>query len=144
MVQALALDDIVFACINLCDLLEIENDGLERHDFAPMKELAESKSALARLYEQSIHPMTENPSLVDDLDADSREELLLLGQRLQELVEQNAMLLKANMEANQMLMDAMVSAAKTQATNTLAYGNHGSFDLSGTAEHNSIAFNKTL
>lgn len=142
--HVLAIDDIVFACTNLCDLLEVENEGLERHDYLPMKDLAESKAALARLYEQSVHPMTEDPSLADELDPDLREELLLLGARLQELVEQNAMLLKANIEANQMLMDAMVNAAKTQATNTIAYGNHGSFDLAGTAEHNSISFNKTL
>lgn len=142
----LPLEDILFATENLCELLEIENDALLRHDADTVRELSANKSALARLYEQSVLPMADDPSLVDALEPDEREILIEMGTRLKGLVEENALLLKAEMEARQKVMDAMVNAVRVISANTVTYGATGSFE--GTAgkgpEVNSLSFNETL
>lgn len=140
----LPYDDIVWACTHLCDLLEYENEALARHDSLTVRELAENKAALARIYEQAVAPMAETPELADDLAPEQREELTGLGHRLKELVEENARRIKAEMEAYQMLMDAVVSAVKTNTVTTVTYGRAGAFEGHANGEKNSLTFNQTL
>lgn len=140
----LPYDDIVWACTHLCELLEYENDALAVHDAAAVRELAENKAALARIYEQAVAPMADEPHLIDTLEPEQKEELLALGQRLKDLVEENARRLKAEMEAYQMLMDAVVHAVKTTKTNTVTYGRAGNFQGHANGDANSLSFNQTL
>ncbi|CAA7618588.1 flagellar protein FlgN [Magnetospirillum sp. UT-4] len=141
---ALSYDDIVWACTNLCDLIEFENDALARHDSRTVRELAENKAALARIYEQAVAPMAHKPELADALEDDQKEELHGLGHRLKGLVEENARRLKAEMEATQMFMDAVVSAVKQTSTNTTHYGRAGAFENQVAGDNNSLSFNKSL
>ncbi|MCR6631159.1 MAG: flagellar protein FlgN [Magnetospirillum sp.] len=140
----LPYDDIVWACTHLCDLLEYENDALARHDAATVRELSENKSALARIYEQAVAPMADEPHLLDALEHEQKEELLSLGNRLKDLVEENARRIKAEMEAYQMLMDAVVHAVKTTKTNTVTYGPAGHVEGHAIGDANSLSFNQTL
>ncbi len=140
----LSYDDIVWACANLCDLLEVENEALANHDIQTVRELADNKSALARIYEQSVLPMAEDPSLADELEPEQKDELTELGRRLQGLVEENARRLKAEMEAAERLMDAVANAVKTGATSTCKYGKTGQFDGRAGTERQSVSFNETL
>ncbi|MGE5504098.1 MAG: flagellar protein FlgN [Actinomycetota bacterium] len=141
--DAFPFDDVVFACTHLCDLLEVENDALSANDAATVSLLAENKAALARLYENAMLPLMDNPELADALEPEQREELLALGQRLQELVATNAVRLKAQMQACQTVMDVVVDAVKKHADTNVAYGAAGSFAGKG-AQGNSISFNETL
>jgi hypothetical protein len=138
-------DDVVFACTHLCDLLEVENEALSVHDPVTVRELSDNKAALARLYEQSMRPLFDDPTVIDDLPAEQREELKELGGRLKELVEINARRLKAEMAACQTVMEIVVGAVKQNTVNTNTYGRGGHFDaLQKGAAGNSISFNKTL
>jgi len=137
-------DDLLFACTNLCDLLDIENDALLSHDPETVRLLADNKAALARLYEQSVQPLVDDPDLAGLLDEDRREMLVAVGTRLNELVETNARRLKAEMEAYQRVMDIMVEAAKKSTTSTTAYGRAGIFDAAAGAAGGSLSFNKAL
>jgi hypothetical protein len=141
---SLPYDDIVWACTHLCDLLEYENEALAAHDPLTVRELADNKAALARIYEQAVAPMADEPELVDTLEPEQKEELLALGQRLKQLVEENARRIRAEMEACQMLMDAVVTAVKTTTASTVTYGAGGHFGGHTTGEANSLAFNQTL
>lgn len=142
--DTLPYDDIVWACTNLCELLEVENEALARHDRQTVRDLADNKTALAKIYEQSVLPMAEDPSLVDTLEPEQREELADLGRRLQGLVEENARRLKAEMEATARLMDAVASAVKTSKTSTVKYGKDGIFDDNAGTARTSVSFNETL
>lgn len=137
-------DDIVWACTHLCELLEYENEALAAHDAATVRELTENKAALARVYEQAVAPMADEPHLVDTLAPEQKEELLALGNRLKGLVEENARRIKAEMEAYQMLMDAVVSAVKTSKTNSVTYGRAGEVEDHTPGDTNSLSFNQTL
>lgn len=144
MSDALPYDDIVWACTHLCDLIEYENEALAAHDTAAIRELAENKAALSRIYEQAVAPMADDPQLVETLEPEQKEELLALGHRLKELVEENARRIKAEMEAYQMLMDAVVHAVKTTKTGAVTYGRGGVAEGHGASEINSLSFNQTL
>jgi hypothetical protein len=137
-------DDLLFACTNLCDLLDVENDALLSHDPETVRLLADNKAALARLYEQSVQPLVDEPDLARLLDEDRREMLTAVGSRLNELVETNARRLRAEMEAYQRVMDIMVDAAKKNVTSTTAYGRAGVFDAGPGAAGGSLSFNKAL
>ena len=82
----LNIDDIVWACTNLCELLEFENEALTRHDSRTVRELAENKTALARIYESAIAPLANDPHLAETLEPEQKEELTALGIRLKGLV----------------------------------------------------------
>lgn len=140
----LPYDDIVWACTNLCELIEYENEALARHDALTVREMAENKAALARIYEQAVAPMADEPALAEALEPEQKEELLTLGNRLKQLVEENARRLKAELESTQMLMNAVVTAVKTTSTRTTHYGRAGAFEGAATGEGNSVSFNRTL
>lgn len=140
----LPYEDIVWACTHLCELLEYENEALAQHDSTAVRELSENKAALARIYEQAVAPMAEAPELLDSLAPEQREELAALGNRLKALVEENAMRIRAEMEACTMLMDAVVNAVKTTSAASVTYGPAGAFEGQSTGERNSLAFNQTL
>ena len=135
--------DLLFACTNLCDLLDVENEALLSHDPETVRLLADNKQALARLYEQSVQPLVEEPDLAQALDEDQRDELIAVGTRLNELVETNARRLRAEIEAYQRVMDIMVGAAKKNVTSTTAYGRAGTFDPTA-GLGGSLSFNKAL
>jgi hypothetical protein len=138
-------DDVVFACTHLCDLLEVENEALAQHDALTVRELSENKAALTRLYERSMRPLFDDPSVIDELEPEQREELHDLGDRLKVLVETNARRLKAEMAACQTVMDVMVGAVKQTSATSSTYGNRGNFGAPQKGSpNNSISFNKTL
>lgn len=140
----LPYDDLVWACTNLCELLSFENQALSAHDVQSVREIAENKQALARIYEQAVQPMAEDPSLVDALEPEQRQELAELGQLLKEIVEKNAMLLKAEVAACESLMSAMVSAVKQNSTKTMTYGKSGVLGANPATDINSISLNDTF
>lgn len=140
---AIPYDDIVWACTHLCDLLDYENEALAAHDMGAVRELAENKAALARIYEESVLPLAEDPQLVDTLEPEQREELTVLGQQLKELVEENARLIKAEMEAYQLLMDTMVHAVQAANTAAVTYGRGGAIDAHS-ADGGAMGLNHTL
>jgi hypothetical protein len=141
----LPFDDLVWACTNLCELLEVENEALSRHDATTVRDLAENKAALARVYEQSVEPMNDDPELVDALDEDQRDELKALGGRLAQLVTDNVRMLRAEMECRERLIEAIANAAKNRATNSVAYSRAGAFEIpTKSSDRPSVALNKTF
>lgn len=137
-------DDIVWVCAQLCELLDYENEALADHDSSTVRELAENKAALAHIYEQAVRPMAEDPHLVETLAPEQKEELTALGNRLKELVEENARLLKAEMDVYQMLMDAVVEAVKTTKVTAATYSRGGLLDGHSPSDTTSIGINQTL
>ncbi|OAN46639.1 hypothetical protein A6A04_05875 [Paramagnetospirillum marisnigri] len=139
----IAFDDLMFACTNLCELLEIENDALVSHDAETVKILTENKVALARLYEQAMEPLVKSPELAETLEPEQREQLMEIGLKLKELTRINALRLEAEMESYQRVMDILADRAKQRTVSATTYGRAGTFDDGG-ATSASLAFNKSL
>ncbi len=142
---AIPFDDIVWACTHLCELLEYENDALAHHETEVVRELADNKAALARIYGQAVATMADAPESADALLApEQREELMSWGVRLKSLVEENASRLKAEMEAYDRVMDAVASAVRSATLGTTNYTPAGDFEGTSNGERNSLTFNRTL
>jgi hypothetical protein len=136
-------DDLIFACTNLCELLEIENDAVSAHDPETVKVLLQNKMTLARLYEQAMQPMITSPELAETLEPEQCEELVAVGLRLKDLLDANAMRLHAEIESYQTVMDIVARHAKREAVSVSIYGRDGVVDRQAEAS-NPIAYNKSL
>lgn len=139
----LAYDDIVWACTNLCDLLAYENEALANRDMETIQQLADNKTALVRIYEEAVLPLSENPQLVETLDEEQRAELKALGLRLHDLVIENANRLNAAMDATRMVIETIAAAARTQAPPAVSYNRNGTFGEAG-GDHPSLSVDKTF
>ncbi len=138
----IAFEDLIFACENLSDLLEIENEALANHDPETVTVLLGNKEALVRLYEQAVHPLVVSPELAETLEPEQRDELLAVGTRLKELISLNEIRLRAEMDAYQRVINIMINAAKKKAANGTTYGRAGTFGNTGNRA--SLSFNKSL
>jgi hypothetical protein len=136
-------EDLIFACTNLCELLEIENEAISSHDPETVKAVLENKAGLARLYEKSMQPMITSPELAETLEPEQRAELLEVGLRLKDLIEINAMRLMAEIESYQKVMDIVARHAKRESLSTSIYGRNGTIDRQ-TDANAPITYNKML
>lgn len=139
----IAFDDLIFACTNLCELLEIENEALLSHDAETVKILTPNKIALSKLYDEAMAPLVASPELAETLEPEQREELMAVGLRLQELIKANTLRLEAEMEAYQRVMDILADKAKQQKTSISTYGRAGTFDQAAPGGA-ALTFNKSL
>lgn len=140
--SALAYDDIVWACTNLCDLLTYENEALAARDMEAIQQLADNKLALVRIYEEAVVPLSEDPKLVDTLEDEQRAELKALGLRLHELVTENANRLNAAMEATRLVIENIAAAARNTAAPSVSYNKKGSFGETISAEQPALSVDK--
>ena len=137
--------DLIWVCEALCDLLTIENDALTRHDAKAVHEMTENKNALGRLYAKTLAALGSDSEIKQSLNKEDLVTLYGLGERLSHLMDQNAIMLKAEIEARKRVMDVFVSAAKEQNQNTIHYSRQGHFNALPVArEHAALAFNSTL
>lgn len=123
-----SFDDVFWATSNLCELLSYENEMLAQHNGNAISDVAETKAALARMYESAISPLAADPSLTNALAEEQRAELTALALRLKELVEENDRRLRAELETTQALMEAVTAAAKAAAAQCSTYGPDGELD----------------
>lgn len=143
--KSFPLEDLTWICSSLCDILEIENEALARHDAATVGELTENKTALSNLYEKTMLSLEGRPELVKELTPEEHVALSELGIRLTQLMERNAIMLKAEIEARQKVMDIFVAAAKSHTKPITSYGKHGAFDAPKAERASaSLTYNKTL
>ena len=138
-------DDLAWVCTALCELLEIENAALDRYDAQTVRELTENKNALGKLYEKTLMSLAPDAEPKPQMTKEQLAELHRLGQRLSQLMERNALMLKAGIEARKRVMDVFVNAAKEQNQNTIHYGKRGNFNaLPVSRERAALAYNNTL
>ena len=137
-------DDLVWACSNLCELLEYENESLRQHDIMAVREMSDNKVSLAKYYEQAMTALNADPDLAQSLTAEQNQDLVVWGEALKELVETNMMLLKVEIEAGRYLMDAVVETARNQAPPAVHYSPDGQLDQQSTGEPSAMTFNKVL
>ena len=143
--KTVSVQDLIWVCTTLCELLEIENFALTKHDTATVRELADNKAALTKLYEHTYHSLGSDREIKDKITAEETAHLQELGRRMNKLMTPNALMLKAEIEARKRVMDVYVNAAKKHNENTLNYSRKGNFNpLPVTREHAALAYNNTL
>jgi len=120
-----AYDDLMFACTNLCELLDVENDALSNHDAETIAALGDRKVALTRLYASYTRGLADRPEVARAFNAEQKEELLTIGRQLEELVERNAMLLRAAIDASKTVVDIIAQSVRSSQEPGIVYGRTG-------------------
>jgi hypothetical protein len=139
-------EDLLQVIKQLSDLLLKENAALKKHKTEEVKAMTERKEQLARLYQSHMNAVHRDPSLLKALDPGKREMMAQNAVRLGDLMQENASLLKANIQSINMFFKAVTDSLKSrQEEKAAAYSRSGS--LSGyavTKRSLAVSFNQTM
>ena len=109
-------------------LLQAENEALEKFDLAKVSELYEQKSKTVTAYRNMVAYFIKNQESLKALPEADRNNLRDISQQLDELIRKNDILLKTKMQTNKMVMDSIVNIAKvTNNANSTSYGSQGKY-----------------
>ena len=125
-------------------LLQAENEALEKFDLAKVSELYEQKSKTVTAYRNMVAYFIKNQESLKALPEADRNNLRDISQQLDELIRKNDILLKTKMQTNKMVMDSIVNIAKvTNNANSTSYGSQGKFSPLDN-NSNALTVNRTL
>lgn len=137
---------ILFLVEELTHLLTQENDVLEARSFDVLREALPRKQALTRAYTEMVLGLRKDPEQVKELAPERREALLAAGEKLDNTMQRNELLLRANINAINSFMGTITSALReAQEAQAAAYSDHGKMDSKNvTARALAVALNKEL
>lgn len=125
-------------------LLQAENEALEKFDLAKVSELYEQKSKTVTAYRNMVAYFIKNQESLKALPEADRNTLRNISQQLDELIRKNDILLKTKMQTNKMVMDSIVNIAKvTNNANSTSYGSQGKYSPLDN-NSNALTVNRTL
>lgn len=114
-------EGLLFVMTNFIKLLNDEIDCLSRRDFEAMGKLRNEKFRLRREYETGMEALAKVPDQVKTLSEETRAQLREVGARLVETAQKNAALLKAAVNATQMLVNTIMSAVSREVNTHESY-----------------------
>jgi len=136
---------LIDACADLCELLDIENDALVHHDPETVAALIDRKEALTDAYAGAVRQLAAGaPTAAEAFSAEQREALLGVARQLDALIERNAELLRAAIEASRLAIEVIaLSVREVQASDPAVVYNRagtlsGSEDKSGRTNFDNI------
>lgn len=121
------VNDLIFISEHLIQLLHKENLALVGQDNATVEALLDEKDALCRAYEQRALVLSKfRDELQDEEIEQDRIELVRdMGTQINVLIEQNADLLRAAIEANSLVMSLVAQAVRETQSSAGTYGANG-------------------
>jgi hypothetical protein len=139
-------EDLFQVIRQLSDLLMKENAALRKHKSDEVKALTERKEQLARLYQSHMNAVHRDPALLKVLEPSKREAMAQAAMRLGDLMQENASLLKANIQSINMFFKAVTDAMKSrQEEKAAAYSRSGSLNgYAVTKRSLAVSFNQTM
>jgi len=139
-------DDLFLVMRQLTELLTKENAALKRHRSEEVKAFTERKEQLARLYQGHMNAVHRDPNCLKVLDAAKRAQLAQAAMRLGELMQENASLLRANINSINMYFKAVTDAVRQrQEDKAAAYSRRGALNgYAVTKRSLAVSFNQTM
>lgn len=143
-VLAAKVSDFKEIVSSFSQLLQAENEALEKFDLAKVSELYEQKSKTVTAYRNMVAYFIKNQESLKALPEADRNNLRDISQQLDELIRKNDILLKTKMQTNKMVMDSIVNIAKvTNNANSTSYGSQGKYSPLDN-NSNALTVNRTL
>ena len=120
------VNDLIAITGRLVDLLERENNALTNKQNKDLGEILDEKVTLGRVYESRILGLAEASSdAIDSVDLELRDRLRVLGNKVNDLIEENAKLLKVAIEANRRVVNMIAEAVKASIPSAGIYSSSG-------------------
>ena len=141
------MDDLLFIAGHLIDVLEQENDALERNRYDQLRELVDQKTRLSRAYEIRVLGLAKTPDALEGVDQVLIDELKQRGDRIQELIEINARELSINIQVGRRFMEVLSETVKDATPTAGTYGANGAAGataLSKNTKSASVAIDEQL
>jgi flagellar biosynthesis/type III secretory pathway chaperone len=119
------INDLIDITSRLADLLTRENDALRNHNTHEASTLLNEKNSLSEIYEDHVKAVMTYSEKMKDVDPSLRERLSTIGAKAKKLIEENAILLRAAIVANQRVMDLVADALSKTRKNITTYSADG-------------------
>ena len=117
---------------------------LRRHDTKAAAALQDRKLAATRLYQERMRALVRDTEAARAMTQDQRLQLSQMAHGLDERVRENAILLKAAMDAMERLFGAINQAAQKKVQKEVAYSRGAVVAPSASPVAASIAFNRVV
>ncbi|HLN25665.1 MAG TPA: hypothetical protein VK558_16950 [Patescibacteria group bacterium] len=131
--------------VSLLDaVLSAENLLLRGHDAHGVAAMQDRKLAVTRLYQERLRAFLKDEGRARDLTAEQRDKVVALVRAMEARAEENANLLKANMNAIERLFETINSSMLKKKNPDVLYSRKGVMTGSMTTNGAALAFNKTF
>ena len=117
--------ELIDITTRLADLLKRENQALRNHDTQEASSLLGEKNSLSEVYEDHVKAVMNHSAHLKDIEPGLRERLNSIGEKAKELIEENAVLLRAAIVANQRVMEMVADALSKARTKITTYSSDG-------------------
>jgi flagellar biosynthesis/type III secretory pathway chaperone len=117
--------DLITITSRLAEVLARENDALRARRHGELDEILDQKTTLGRIYESRLEGLADDKDALKGVDPALRERLRGLGDKVNDLIEENARLLRVAIEANRRVVDMIAEAVKASAPGPGIYGKKG-------------------
>ncbi|WP_028879195.1 flagellar protein FlgN [Terasakiella pusilla] len=135
--------ELTYVCERMIEILQKENDALDKQDAKVLGETFAEKDKLSRLYERHCRALERERNGLADVDEDARTNLKKLGNEMDELVAQNARILKMNIEMNRRVLYRFADVAKKMTPHAGTYAQDANIGVKAEATA-PISLNETL
>lgn len=126
------VNDLIDITTRLADLLKRENQALRNHDAQETNALLSEKNSLTEVYEEHVEAVMTHSEHLEALEPSLKERLSTIGESAKSLIEENAVLLRAAIVANERVMDMVAEALSQARKKVTTYSKDGTM---GTAPH---------
>ena len=109
----------------LAALLMKENKALKERQVDEATKLLEEKTDLSRIYETRVRGLMDDQEALSKTDADLRQKLRDMGEKVNVMIIENANLLKVAIDTNMRIVDMVADAVKSQRPGPGTYGADG-------------------
>ena len=125
------VNDLIFICERMIEILTIENEALLKHAPDSMKERLEEKTQLSLFYERHMKSIQRQPDAFKEIEKDTLESLRELGNEMNVLLDENGRLLKIAMDTNRKLMKRVAEASQVHTPHSGTYAQNGQAGAQG-------------
>lgn len=115
------VNDLIFICERMIEILTIENDALRENSTDIMKDRLDEKTKLSLFYERHMRSLKRFPHAFQEVDKELLRTLKELGGEMNELLDENGRLLKIAMESNRRVLRAIAAAARENVPHSGIY-----------------------
>lgn len=139
-------DELAAVMRQLTELLTKENAALKKHKMEDVKALTERKEQLARLYQGHMNAVHKDKTILAGLDSARRSAFAQAAMKLGQLMQDNASLLKANIESINLFFKAVTDALKNRhEERSAAYSRSGALGQYAVTKRSlAVSFNQTM
>jgi hypothetical protein len=139
-------DDLAMVMRQLTELLTKENAALKKHKMDEVKALADRKEQLARLYQGHMNAVHKDKNILAALEPAKKNAIAQAAMKLGELMQQNASLLKANIESINMFFKSVTEALRNHhEERSAAYSRSGALGQYAVTKRSlAVSFNQTM